>query len=179
MRHITLDDGTVVDLTVAREDDYGYGRYEYLYAWLCKVDRYLAKQYKLEDLIDNKAQWLNNLDNNKITLLSIHKDKIIGTATLILNEPQSRASHVASFGIAVHPDFQRKGLAKQLLAALEQVARDQGIKKIEVNFYDGNPAAALYQSLNYDFEGRRLKKGRLNDGTYVDEILLSKFIKTF
>jgi putative acetyltransferase len=133
----------------------------------------------LEDLIDNKAQWLRNLDTNKITLLSLHKDNIIGSATLNLNEPQSRASHVASFGVAVHPDFQRKGLGKQLIAALEQIARDQGIKKIEVNFYDGNPAAALYKSLDYDYEGRRLKKGRLNDGTYVDEILLSKFLNPF
>jgi GNAT superfamily N-acetyltransferase len=179
MRHITLDDGTIVDLKVAREDDYDFGGYEYLYEWLCKVDQYLAKRYNLQDLIENKTQWLHNLDNNKVTLLSTHKDKIIGTATLILNEPQSRASHVASFGIAVHPDFQRKGLAKQLLVALEQVARDRGIKKIEVNFYDGNPAVALYQFLNYKFEGRRLKKGRLNDGTYVDEILLSKFISPF
>jgi len=179
MRHITLDDGTIVDLKVARKDDYDNGKYEHLYAWLCKVDQYLAKQYKLEDLIDNKTQWLKNLDNNKITLLSTHKDKIIGSATLILNEPQSRSCHVASFGIVVHPDFQRKGLGKQLLAALERVARDQGIKKIEVNFYDGNPAVALYTSFNYSYEGRRLKKGRLNDGTYVDEILLSKFINSF
>src|SRR5665811_2627519 len=85
MRHITLGDGTVVDLKVARKDDYDYGRYESLYAWLCKVDQYLAKQYKLGDLIDNKAKWLHNLDENKITLLSLHKDKIIGSATLILN----------------------------------------------------------------------------------------------
>ncbi len=179
MRHITLDDGAIVDLKVAREDDYDYGRYEYLYAWLCKVDQFLAKQYTLKDLIDNKEQWLRNLDRNKITLLSLLEDKIIGSATLILNDPQSRASHVASFGVVVHPDFQRKGLGKRLIAALEQIARDKGIKKIEVNYYDGNPAAALYQSLNYDFEGRRLKKGRLNDGTYVDEILLSKFINPF
>jgi L-phenylalanine/L-methionine N-acetyltransferase len=179
MRDITLDDGTIVDLKVAREDDYDYGRYEYLYAWLCKVDQFLAKQYKLEDLIGNKAQWLQSLENNKVTLLSLYKDNIIGSATLILNEPHSRASHVASFGVVVHPDFQRKGLGKQLIAALEQIARDQGIKKIEVNFYDGNPAAAMYKSLDYDFEGRRLKKARLNDGTYVDEILLSKFIDIF
>jgi GNAT superfamily N-acetyltransferase len=179
MRHITLDDGTIVDLKVACEDDYDYGRYEYLYAWLCKVDQFLARQYKLEDLIDNKAQWLRNLESNRVTLLSIYKGNIVGSATLILNEPRSRASHVASFGVVVHPDFQRKGLGKRLIAALEQIARDKGIKKIEVNFFDGNPAAALYRSLNYEYEGRRLKKGRLNDGTYVDEILLSKFINPF
>src|SRR5450756_3123459 len=80
MRHITLGDGTVVDLKVARKDDYDYGRYESLYAWLCKVDQYLAKQYKLGDLIDNKAKWLHNLDENKITLLSLHKDCLLYTS---------------------------------------------------------------------------------------------------
>jgi GNAT superfamily N-acetyltransferase len=179
MRLVTLDDGTKVHLKVAREDDYDYGRYEYLYAWLCKVDQFLARQYKLEDLVDNKAQWLQTFDRNRVTILSLHKEKIIGSATLILNEPQSRTSHVASFGVVVHPDFQRKGLAKHLIAALEQIARDQGIKKIEVNFYEGNPAAALYRSLAYEYEGRRLKKGRLNDGTYADEILLYKFLAPF
>ena len=179
MKHVTLNDGTTVELRVAHKDDYDYGRYEYLYAWLCQVDQFLARHYKLDDLVENKAQWLRNLDRNRITLLGLHKDKIIGSATLILNEPQSRASHVASFGIAVHPDFQRKGLGKQLIAALEQTAHDRGIKKIEVNCYEGNAAAALYRSLNYTYEGRRLKKGRLNDGTYVDEILFCKFINPF
>jgi GNAT superfamily N-acetyltransferase len=179
MRHVTLDDGTIVDLKVARKEDYDYGRYEYLYAWLCQVDQFLAKQYRLEDLVDNKAKWLRSLGSNRVTLLGLHKDKIIGSATLNLNEPQSRAFHVASFGVAVHPDFQRKGLGKQLINALEQIARDRGIKKIEVNFYEGNTAEALYRSLNYVYEGRRLKKGRLNDGTYIDEILLYKFINPY
>jgi GNAT superfamily N-acetyltransferase len=179
MRHVTLDDGTIVDLKVAHKDDYDYGRYEYLYAWLCQVDQFLAKQYKLEDLVNNKVKWLRGLESNRVTLVGLHKDKIIGSATLNLNEPQSRAFHVASFGVAVHPDFQRKGLGKQLIDALEQIARDRGIKKIEVNFYEGNTAEALYRSLNYAYEGRRLRKGRLNDGTYVDEILLYKFINPF
>lgn len=179
MKHITLNDGTTVELKVAHKDDYDCGGYEYLFAWLCQVDQFLAKQLKLEDVVDNKAQWLRNFDRNRITLLSLRKDKIIGSATLNLNELHSRASHVASFGIAVHPDFQRKGLGKQLIAALEQTAHDLGIKKVEVNCYEGNQAAALYRSMNYTYEGRRLKKGRLDDGTYVDEILFYKFLEAF
>jgi GNAT superfamily N-acetyltransferase len=179
MKHITLDDGTTVELKVAHRDDYENGRYEYLYAWLSQVDQFLAKRYALEDLDKNKEQWLHSFDRNRITLLSLHKDKIIGSATLILNEPQSRASHVASLGIAIHPDFQRKGLGKQLIVALEQMAREWGIKKMEVSCYEGNAAAALYRSLNYAYEGRRLTKARLDDGTYVDEILFYKFLSPF
>jgi RimJ/RimL family protein N-acetyltransferase len=66
-----------------------------------------------------------------------------------------------------------------LIVGLEQIALEQGIKKIEVNCYDGNAAAALYHSLNYASEGRRLRKGRLDNGTYVDELLFYKFINPF
>ena len=57
---------------------------------------------------------------------------------------------------------------------------EPGLEKIEVNCYDGNAAAALYRSLNYASEGRRLRKGRLDNGTYVeDELLLLQVHKPF
>lgn len=176
MNQVILDDGTTVELKVAHIDDYQNGGYEYLYSWLSQVDQFLAKRYRIADLVKNKKQWLSRLNTNDITVLGLHQDKIIGSATLIMNDPQSRAAHVASFGVAVHPAFQRKGLGKLLIVALEQIALEKGIKKIEVNCYDGNAAAAMYRSLNYASEGRRLRKGRLDNGTYVDELLFYKFI---
>jgi len=179
VNHVILDDGTTVELKVAQINDYQNGGYEYLYSWLSQVDQFLAKRYRIADLVKNKKQWLSRLNTNEITVLGLHQDKIIGSATLIMNDPQSRAAHVASFGVAVHPAFQRKGVGKLLIVALEQIALEQGIKKIEVNCYDGNAAAALYRSLNYASEGRRLSKGRLDNGTYVDELLFYKFISPF
>jgi GNAT superfamily N-acetyltransferase len=179
VNHVTLDDGTTIELKVAHIDDYQNGGYEYLYSWLIQVDQFLAKRYRVADLVKNKEQWLRRFNTNEITLLGLHQGKIIGTATLIMNDPQSRAAHVASFGVAVHPAFQRKRLGKLLIVGLEQIALEQGIKKIEVNCYDGNAAAALYRSLNYVSEGRRLRKGRLDSGTYVDELLFYKFISPF
>jgi GNAT superfamily N-acetyltransferase len=176
MKRITLEDKTIVELKVADKCDYENGRYEYLYRWLSQIDQFLAKSYKLGDLEEAKRDWLRSSDRNRITLLGLYEGKIIGSATLILNDRNSRASHVASFGIAVHPDFQRKGLGKQLILALEEKARELHIAKIEVNCYEGNPAIALYQSLNYSYEGRRLKKGRLDDGNFADEILFYKFL---
>jgi GNAT superfamily N-acetyltransferase len=176
MKHIKLEDETLVELKVADTHDYENGRYEYLYGWLSRVDQFLAQSYKPEDLEERKQHWLCSFDKDRLTLLGLCEGKIIGSATLILNDPKSRAAHVASFGIAVHPDFQRKGLGKQLILALEEKARELGITKIEVNCYEGNAAIPLYQSLNYSYEGRRLKKGRLDDGTFADEILLYKFL---
>ncbi len=171
-----LHDGTPIELKIAGKEDYERGGYEYLYAWLSEVDHFLAKRYAPSDMEEHKRRWLGDIGSDKITLLGLHDGKIVGSASLILNDHHSRSAHTASFGVAVHPAFQKKGLGTALVTALEEIARDSGVEKIEVNYYEGNPAASLYRSLGYQEEGRRIKKGKLDDGTYVDEMLLYKFI---
>ncbi len=171
-----LHDGTPIELKIAEKKDYERGGYEYLYTWLSGVDHFLARQYAPDDMEEHKKRWLDDIDNNKITLLGLHDRKIVASASLNLSGHHSRSAHTASFGVAVHPAFQKKRLGTVLVTTLEEIARDRGVTKIEVNYYEGNPAASLYHSLGYQREGTRIKKGRLDDGTYVDEILLYKFL---
>jgi RimJ/RimL family protein N-acetyltransferase len=173
---VALKDGSIVQLKIATREDYSDGRYEFLYSWLSKVDRYLSMRFKPEDIEDNKQRWLDNLNNNRVTVVGLCEGRIVATASLLLNDARSRVAHTASFGIAIHPRFQNKGLGTVLIKFLESLAKKRGVEKIEVNYYDGNPAVALYTSLHYCYEGRRLKKGKLDDGTYADEILMCKFI---
>ena len=79
MNHVTLDDGTTIELKVAHIDDYQNGGYGYLYSWLSQVDQFLAKRYRVADLVKNKEQWLRRLNTNEITLLGLHQGKIIGS----------------------------------------------------------------------------------------------------
>jgi len=171
-----LNNGTIIELKIAEKEDYERGGYEYLYAWLSEVDHFLARRYAPADVEEHKKRWLNTIDENKTTLLGLHGGKIVASATLNLSGHTSRSAHTASFGVAVHPAFQKKRLGRVLVRTLEEIARDKGVTKIEINHYAGNPAASLYRSLGYQQEGRRIKKGKLDDGTYVDEILLYKFI---
>ena len=141
---------------------------------------HLAKQYVSWGIIDNKAKWLHNLDENKIILLSQspYKDKIIVLSdTNLKNELNHEASHVFHLVLVVQiSDRSEKAFWQTAPCCTRAGRRDQGIKKIGGYLYDGKPAA-LYKSLNYNYEGRRLKKSDdWNDGTYVDEILLSKLI---
>jgi GNAT superfamily N-acetyltransferase len=133
-------------------------------------------RFRPEDLEDNKQRWLDNLNVNRVTAVGLCEGRIVATASLLLNNVRSRIAHTASFGIAIHQGFQSKGLGTILIKVLESLAKERGIEKMEVNYYDGNPAVALYTSLHYCYEGRRLKKAKLDDGTYVDEILMCKFI---
>ncbi len=171
-----LHDGTPIELKIAEREDYERGGYEYLYAWLSEVDHFLANRYSPDDVEEYKKRWLDGIDGEKVTLLGLHNGKIVASATLKLSDSRSRSAHTAFFGVAVQPAFQKQGLGTILVTALEEIARENGVEKIEVNYYEGNPAAALYRSLGYQQEGRRIKKGRLDDGTYVDEILLYKFV---
>lgn len=173
---VTLKDGSVIQLKIATREDYSDGRYEFLYSWLSKVDRYLAMKFKPEDIEDNKQRWLDNLNNNRVTAIGLYEGRIVASASLLLNDARSRVAHTASFGIAIHPGCQNKGLGTILIKFLESLAKKRGVEKMEVNYYDGNPAVSLYTSLHYRFEGRRLKKAKLDDGTYSDEILMCKFI---
>ncbi len=171
-----LRDGAPISLKIAEKEDYEHGGYEYLYAWLSEVDRFLARRYAPNEMEEHKRRWLDGINENRITLLALYDGKIVASASLNLSGDHSRSAHTASFGVAVHPAFQKRGIGTALVTTLEEIARGKGIKKIEVNYFEGNAAASLYRSLGYQQEGRRIKKGKLDDGTYVDEILLYKFI---
>jgi ribosomal protein S18 acetylase RimI-like enzyme len=52
--------------------------------------------------------------------------------------------------LAVHPRFQRLGLAKRLMRFAEEYATGRGLESIRLDSFSGNPAAlALYEGLGY------------------------------
>jgi ribosomal-protein-alanine N-acetyltransferase len=55
-----------------------------------------------------------------------------------------------SIGIAVHPDFRGRGLARQMITQLHDLARLRGAKLVRLKVYRDNTAAVgLYQKLGY------------------------------
>ena len=58
--------------------------------------------------------------------------------------------------VAVLPDFRRKGLAQQLLAALFEAARQTGVTRIQLEVRESNTAArSLYESIGFTVDGKR------------------------
>jgi ribosomal protein S18 acetylase RimI-like enzyme len=56
--------------------------------------------------------------------------------------------------LAVRPDFQGKGLGRQLLQFAERVAQDEGYTSIRLDVYSGNPGAVtMYQRHGYEHRG--------------------------
>jgi putative acetyltransferase len=85
--------------------------------------------------------------------------------------------HVLSdLTVAVHPDWQGRGVGSALFGALITAARrlDPPIGRIELMTGAGNIGAIrLYERLGFRHEGRFVGRGRLSDGRVEDDIAMA------
>ena len=78
--------------------------------------------------------------------------------------------------IAVHPDWQGKGLGSMLFGQLIEAARVLAppVARIELFAREGNAGAIrLYQRMGFKIEGRFEGRVRLPDGTVEDDIAMA------
>jgi ribosomal protein S18 acetylase RimI-like enzyme len=88
-------------------------------------------------------------------------------------DPLVQVAHKAVlWGVFVHPDWRRGGLARRLLGELFAYTRARGVTqvKLSVNTENGK-AAALYRSLGFEVYGREPRAMRVG-GRYHDEDLM-------
>jgi len=154
--------------------------YEFVHKWLRNVSKFLAKGFKEENLEKDKKELYNILSNDKMSIFigALFENKIIASASLKLNPFNEKESHIGTWGIAIHPNFQNQGLGVKLLTLLENIAKEKGLKKLEAEYYDGNKSAEILylEKMKYTVEGRKKYTGLLSDGTYADKILIGKII---
>jgi ribosomal protein S18 acetylase RimI-like enzyme len=102
--------------------------------------------------------------------------KIVGHALL---EPMSlkRIAHVFRLTIVVHPGNTDRGIGRALMNDLLQWAQhDPRVEKIELLVRATNSRAIhLYRSCGFVEEGRFVKRIKLEDGSYLEDIAMAWF----
>jgi RimJ/RimL family protein N-acetyltransferase len=176
-----LKDGRIVVIKRLFKSDYETNNsYEFVHTWSREVSKFLAKEFKKENLKKDKKELYDILsdDRKSIFIGALFEKKIIASASLKLNPINEKESHIGIWGIAIHPDFQNQGLGFELLTLLENIAKEKGLKKLEASYYYGNKSAEnLYlEKMKYTIEGRKKYTGLLSNGTYTDKILIGKII---
>jgi ribosomal protein S18 acetylase RimI-like enzyme len=88
-------------------------------------------------------------------------------------DPLVQVAHKAVlWGVFVHPDWRRGGLARSLLGELFAYARARGVTQVKLSVnVENEKAAALYRSLGFEVYGREPRAMRV-DGRYHDEDLM-------
>jgi len=121
---------------------------------------FAAFKKSIGNLSDTRDEFLvANLDGRVVGFAGIHrfKGKI------------REMTHIGEIGIAVHPDFQRRGVGTALLKASVSLARRRGFKRLEADTWANNIAMRrILEKAGFELEGVRRKRVKIN-GKYHDE----------
>lgn len=133
----------------------------------------------ISERITRTEAFINGLtDNDHVLVAEIEEEgqkKVVGIIGLHINK-NLRTRHSASLGIAVHRDYQGKGIGKALFQKILDLA-DNWLMLVRVEldvFVDNERAMNLYKSMGFEIEGRK-KYAAIRNGEYVDEYIMARY----
>lgn len=105
-------------------------------------------------------------------LVALKDDKLCGYVGFGCPSRMESNRHVCEVNIAVHPDYQRLGIGRQLIEAIKEHAADNAIRKLRLRVLSCNESAlSFYRKCGFVEEGRLREEFYLG-GRYVDEIFM-------
>lgn len=102
-------------------------------------------------------------------------DDVVAGHLVVDVEPNTRRSHVATFGISVSSEFHGRGVGSALMREMINLCDNWlRVERIELTvFVDNAPALALYRKFGFDIEGTG-KRYALRNGEYVDAYFMAR-----
>ena len=124
--------------------------------------------------IRETADFLKNPRSN--IFLAEDDEKLVGYLQAI-GRTARRIRHVVSINVAILKAYTGQGIGGLLFGALEEWARQAGVKRLDLSVMVNNvPAQKLYERLGFVREG--VKRGSMFvDGEYIDEYYMCKWLE--
>jgi ribosomal protein S18 acetylase RimI-like enzyme len=116
---------------------------------------------------------------NGVALTAWVGDAIAGEIHASRLGPRQFAHNLTDLTVAVHPDFQGRGVGAALFEALFAAAATltPKIERVELLCRHGNARAVrLYRRLGFVIEGRFPRRVRLPDGTIEDDLAMARVL---
>lgn len=107
---------------------------------------------------DAKAFWQEQVlpfvqDGSRHVVLARRDGQIVGTVQLDLGTPPNQPHRAEVRKLLVHPEARRQGIARALMAAVEEEARTAGRTLLTLDTVTGAAAEPLYLSQGYVVSG--------------------------
>ena len=125
------------------------------------------------DSLEDVEAWLERIGSGNLEVVATVDGGVIAFAGLY---PLSgRQSHIGWISMAVHDEFQGRGIGTVLLKLILDSAEVlAGLSRIQLNvFTDNERAIALYHSFGFRIEGRH-ESFACRDGAYVDAFTMAR-----
>lgn len=131
---------------------------------------------------DGRAFWQRRIfqsvaQGGRVLLVAETDARVVGTVQLFVDLPPNQPHRGEVEKLVVHPDFRGRGIAKRLMAALEDRARDLGKRLLTLDTRTGDTAEPLYGSLGFQVAGvipgycRAPEEDRYDSTTYMYKAL--------
>lgn len=89
--------------------------------------------------------------------------------------PQLKFRHRADVDVGIRSAFWGQGIGTAMFEAMLSVAREKGLRQVELDYIDGNARGrALYEKMGFVKVGERPDAVRLKDGSYRSLVLMMK-----
>jgi len=107
---------------------------------------------------ESRAFWRDRVlpavrSGTRRVLLARNDTRIVGTVQLDLATMPNQRHRADVAKLLVHPEARRRGLARALMVALEDVARSEGRTLLTLDTWTGSYAEALYKSMGWAVVG--------------------------
>ena len=143
-------------------------------------DQYLiTTPEEFHNSVEQQRDWLQKiLDNNRETLLVAEQNsKVVGW--IVFQSPnRNRLAHTGSFGMMIQKEYRSLGIGKRLInELLDWAKKNPFIEKVSLGVLSTNHRAiALYKSMGFTEEGRKINEIKIKENEYVDDILMYKIV---
>lgn len=101
---------------------------------------------------------------------------IVGTVQVCLEQPENQPHRADVAKLLVHEKARRQGLARQLMAALENEARAQGKTVLVLDTSTGSDAETFYQQCGWQRVGEIPRYALMPDGNVTATTIFYKFL---
>ena len=129
--------------------------------------------------VDEQEAWIKSLlESDRETLLVAETEgKVVGWI-VFQSQRRLRLAHSGSFGMMIQKEYRGRGIGRLLLGELLNWAEENPfIEKVSLGVFSTNHRAiALYQSMGFSEEGRKINEIKLSDREYADDILMYKLV---
>lgn len=124
--------------------------------------------------VGQRRDWLSRVLSDGHVLVAEVDGRVVGQLGLHI-QATPRRRDVGSFGMAVHDDFQGRGIGKALVQAMIDLADNWlGLRRIELEVYADNVGAIrLYEKFGFVVEGTGRQWAR-RDGELVDALYMAR-----
>ena len=177
-RTIILKDGRTCTLRPAHPDD-AAALIEYMTRTAGETEFTLRYPDEVNYTEEQEREILGSIlnDPGQIMMVGIVDGKLAGNCSVSGIGNKRKIRHRSSLAITLYREYWGLGIGTAMIHYLTELAEKIGYGQIDLEVVaDNTRAQALYRKCGFEESGRRTRALKFDDGTYHDEILMTKLL---